>query len=213
MTLVLAGLLILAGCGQPQDASTTTTVELTDAQVEELVRRSYQYVALYNVNNKNVMDPNNPFRTEGWNQVRAVTMLADHTLNIIARPNNDTLYAVAMLDLSEEPVILQSPAFDSKYVSLMATGYDHYVNIPMSTRQGDFSEPSEILFYTERTPGYDGGPVEGIEKIAEMTGDFVSAVYRIMPHANEPERMQRIFEEMRNIKVLTLSEFQARRAG
>lgn len=220
MTLVLVGLFILAGCGQPQDASTTsvepaapdsaiqaTAVDLTDAQVEEIVRRSYQYVALYNVNNKNVMDPNNPFRTERWNVVKANTTLVDHTLKIIARPNNDTLYAVAMLDLREEPVILQTPAFDSMYVSLMATGYDHYVNIPMSTRQGDFSKPSEILFYTARTPGYTGDPVEGVEKIAEMTGDFISAVFRVMPHANEPERMERNFDAMRNINVLTLSEY------
>jgi len=208
----------LTGCGQSQDAATTAgdsavsdqasvVAEFTDAKVEEIVRRSYQYVAMYNVNNKNVMDPNNPFRTDGWNHIKANPTLADHTLQIIARPNNDTLYAVAMLDLREEPVILKAPAFDSTYVSLMVTGYDHYVNIPMSTRQGDFSEPSEILFYTERTPGFAGEAIEGIEMIAEMSGDFVSAVYRIMPHANNPERLQRNLDAMQNIKVMTLSEF------
>jgi hypothetical protein len=219
-TLVIAGILVLAGCGQRQDVSSAgvesaapapesaaTSIDLTDAQVEDIVRRSYQYVAMYNVNNKNALDPSNPFRTDGWNRVRANPMLADHTVKMIARPNNDTLYAIAMLDLRSEPVILRAPAFDSKYVSLMVTGYDHYVNIPMSTRQGDFSEPSEILFYTERTPGYAGEAIEGVEKIAEMSGDFVSAVYRIMPHANEPERLQRNLDAMQEIKVMTLSEF------
>jgi hypothetical protein len=103
-----------------------------------------------------------------------------------------------MLDLRNEPMILKAPAFDSTYVSLMVTGYDHYVNIPMSTRQGDFSEPSEILFYTARTPGYAGEAVEGVEKIAEMSGDFVSAIYRVMPHGNEPERLQRNLDAMQN---------------
>jgi hypothetical protein len=79
----------------------------------------------------------------------------------------------------------------------------------MSTRRGDFSEPSRILFYTERTPGYSGEAVEGVDKIAEMTGDFSSAVYRVMPHANEPERMQRILKAMQDIKVVTLSEFRS----
>jgi hypothetical protein len=55
----------------------------------------------------------------------------------------------AAIDLTQEPVIIEAPAFDSKYVSLMVTGYDHYVNIPMSTRQGHFSKPARILFYTE----------------------------------------------------------------
>jgi hypothetical protein len=217
-TILFTGLLALAGCGQSQDAAkvggdavdseqASVVAEHTDAQVEDIVRRSYQFVAMYNVNNKNVMDPSNPARTGGWNRIKALTTLADHTLQIIARPNNDTLYAIAMLDLREEPVILKAPAFDSTYVSLMVTGYDHYVNIPMSTRQGDFSEPSEILFYTERTPGYAGEAIDGIEKVAEMSGDFVSAVYRIMPHANEPERLQRNLDAMQNISVMTLSEF------
>ncbi len=219
-TLIFTGILVLAGCGQRQDASTAGgdaavpdqgvgAAELTDVQVDDIVRRSYQFVALYNVNNKNAMDPSNPFRTGGWNRVKANPTLADHTVKMIARPNNDTLYAVAMLDLREEPVMLEAPAFDSTYVSLMVTGYDHYVNIPMSTRQGDFSEPSRILFYTERTRDYSGEAVEGVDKIAEMSGDFVSAVYRIMPHANEPERLQTNLDAMQNIKVMTLSEYRS----
>jgi hypothetical protein len=165
---------------------------------------------MYNVNNKSAMDPRNPLGTGGWNRVKANTRLADHTLKAIARPNNDTLYVVAMLDLRSEPVILEAPAFDSKYLSLMVTGYDHYVNIPMSTRLGDFSKPSRILFYTERTGNYAGEAIEGIDKISEMSGDFVSAVYRIMPHTNEPERMKRNLDAMNNIKVMTLSEYQGR---
>ncbi len=45
-------------------ACTTTAegpgVELTRDQVEEIVLRSYQYVAMFNVNNKFAMDPSNP---------------------------------------------------------------------------------------------------------------------------------------------------------
>ena len=135
------------------------TIELSDERIENIVRRSWQYVAMYNVNNKFAMDSSSPMNTGGWNRVLAVTALADHTLRSIARPNNDTLYICAMLDLTGEPIILEAPAFDSKYVSLMVTGYDHYVNIPMSTRLGDFSSPSRNLFYTERTPGYQGESV------------------------------------------------------
>ncbi len=45
---------------------TTTTLparDLTDEQVENLVRRSYQYVAMYNVNNKFAI------KQGGWNTV------------------------------------------------------------------------------------------------------------------------------------------------
>lgn len=213
ITALVAGLTLLA-CGQQQDTSVTgakqaemATIELSDADIENIVRRSYQYVALYNVTNKGAMDPANSQSPGGWNRVKANTALADHNMRIIARPNNDTLYIVAALDLRHEPVIVETPAFDSKYVSLMAVGYDHYVNIPMSTRLGDFSEPSRIMFYTKRTHGFTGEPVEGVDKVAEMTADFVGAIYRVMPHANEPERLQGILDAMQDVRVLTLSEF------
>ncbi len=207
--LVAIFIVLIGMTGCTQEAGERQAIELTDTEVENIVRRSYQYVAMYNVNNKFAMDPSNPLSPGGWNRVKANTTLADHTLKAIARPNNDTLYVTALLDLHEEPVILEAPAFDSKYVSLMVTGYDHYVNIPMSTRLGDFSEPSRILFYTERTPGYAGEAVEGVDKIAEMSGDFVGAVHRVMPHANQPERLQRNLDAMRAVKVMTLSEYRS----
>ncbi len=118
-------------CLAPGPTVRAKGVALNDAQVDNLVRRSYPYVAMYNVNNKGAM------RYGGWNICGADTQLKDHTFKIIARPNNDTLYITCLLDLRKDPVILDMPAFDSEYVSLMATGYDHYVNIPMSTRQGE----------------------------------------------------------------------------
>jgi hypothetical protein len=212
---VLGILLAISGCEQPAEetqvsvteAASAMTAELSDAEVENLVRRSYQYVALYNVVNKGAMDPTNPFVTDGWNQVKAQVALADHTMQAIARPNNDTLYASVMMDLRNEPVIVESPAIDSTYVSLEVSGYDHYVTVPVSTRQGDFSSPSRILFYTERTKGYSGEAIEGIDQVEKATGDFLVAVFRVMPHANEPERMQRNVDALQNIKVMTLSEY------
>ena len=127
-----------------------SAAEITDKEIDNLVKRSYQYVAMYNVNNKFAL------KYGGWNTVDADTNLKDHTMREIARPNNDTLYVSALLDLRKDPVILEMPAFDSDYVSLMVTGYDHYVNIPMSTRKGDFGKPEKIRRGAQRAlrPGY-----------------------------------------------------------
>ena len=175
--------------------------EMTDQQIENLVKRSYQYVAMYNVNNKFAI------KQGGWNTLDADTELKDHTMREVARPNNDTLYISALLDLRKDPVILEMPSFDSDYVSLMVTGYDHYVNVPMATRLGDFKKPEKMLFYTARTEGYDGEPVDGVDRIFECTGDFISAVLRIMPHAEDQERFKRIVGQMEQVKITTLSEF------
>ena len=157
---------------------------------------------MYNVNNKFAI------KQGSWNTVDADTQLKDHTMREIARPNNDTLYIGCILDLLKDPVILEMPAFDSDYVSLMVTGYDHYVNVPMATRLGDFEKPEKMLFYSERTEGYNGEPVEGVDRIFETSRDFVSAVLRVMPHANEPERFKRIVEQMKSVQVVTLWQFQ-----
>ena len=196
-----ANILIAAAIAASCVTATAFAVELTDEDVDNLVRRSYQYVALYNVTNKFAL------KQGGWNTCLADTKLADHTMTDIARPNNDTLYLSCLLDLRKDPVVLEMPDFDSKYVSLMVTGYDHYVNIPMSTGQGDFAKPEKMLFYSARTEGYKGEPVKGVDRVFEATGDFISAVFRVMPHANDQERFKRITEQMSTVKVVALSEY------
>lgn len=196
--------LFIAACTTTSEAP---SVELTDEQVEDIVRRSYQYVALYNVINKAALDPTNPATTGGFNKMNVATRLFDHNVKSIARPNNDTLYITCMMDLRNDPVLLDIPAFESKYVSLMAVAYDHYVNVPLSTRLGDFRKPEKVLFYSARTEDYAGERVEGIDRVFEMSGDFVIVVFRFMPHADEPEKYERIGNTMKAVEMLTLAEY------
>jgi hypothetical protein len=196
-----ARLFILPAIALMVAAATASAVELTDEDLDNLVKRSYQYVAMYNVNNKFAL------KQGRWNNCEADTTLKDHTMREIARPNNDTLYISCMMDLRNDPVVMEMPAFDSDYVSLMVTGYDHYVNVPMASRLGDFKKPEKVLFYSARTEGYKGEPVEGVDRIFESTGDFTSAVLRIMPHAKDQERFKRIMGQMELVKVTTLSAF------
>ena len=200
------GLFIAAATAILVTTTLSSAAELGNAEIDNLVRRSYQYVAMYNVNNKFAL------KQGGWNTVDADTKLKDHTMREIARPNNDTLYVSALIDLRKDPVILEMPAFDSDYVSLMVTGYDHYVNVPMATRLGDFKKPEKMLFYTKRTQGYKGEPVKGVDRLFEATGDFISAVLRIMPHAKDQERFKRIVGQMEQVKITTLSEFRGGQA-
>jgi hypothetical protein len=92
ITLFLASLLTLSGCGQSQDdqtvgsavsdqPSTTEMVEFTAAKIEKLVRHSYQYVAMYNVNNKFAIV------NGGWNFWVADTALKDHGYKSRQRSN------------------------------------------------------------------------------------------------------------------------------
>ena len=180
---------------------------LTDDEIDNLVRRSYPYVAMYNVHRKFAQAQG------GWNTVRANTELKDHTMREIAWPNNDTFYIGCMLDLRGEAVILDIPAFGSDYASLMITAHDRYVNVPMSTRTGEFAVPQTMLIYSARTRNYHGEPIEGIDRVFEVSGDFVSAVFRVMPHAGDPVRFERIVEKMREVRLRTLAEYRGGAGG
>ena len=74
-----------------------SAVDLSEADMENLVKRSYQYVAMYNVNNKFAM------KHGGWNKCDADTQLKDHTMREIARPNNDTLHISCLLTCARPP--------------------------------------------------------------------------------------------------------------
>jgi hypothetical protein len=189
------------------------TIKLSDKKVENLVRRSYQYVAMFNVIQKFALEPGSGgMFMDGFNRPVALTALTDHTMKSIARPNNDTLYQGAVLDLRHDPVIIEFPVIDSKFVCLQTSGYDHYTGVPLATREGDFKKPTKVLFYTERTEGYQGQPIKGVNRIVKADGDFLVAFLRAMPHQADPTRMTGIIQALQSVKVVTLSEFQGKPA-
>jgi hypothetical protein len=65
---------------------------------------------------------------------------------------------VAMYNVNNKSAMKQGGwdnlvADDSQYVSLTITAYDHHVNIPMSTRLGDFRKPARMPLYSARAAG------------------------------------------------------------
>jgi len=137
---VIISLMFMTGCDKKETVA-ADVVNLSDAQVENIVRRSYQYVAMYNVIQKFALEPTSGgMFMDGFNKPKASTTLADHNMKSIARPNNDTLYQGAVLDLRLDPVIIEFPVIDSKYVALQTSGYDHYTGVPLATSQGDFKK-------------------------------------------------------------------------
>jgi len=78
----------------------------------------------------------------------------------------------------------------------------------LATSEGDFKQPLTVLFYTDRTEGYQGEPIEGVDRIINADGDFLVAFLRAMPHQADPARMAGIIQALQNVKVVTLSVFQ-----
>ena len=184
------------------EPSAAASGEFSVEEIDNLVRRTYPYVAMFNVINKGAMMEENPTRT-GWNGTYAATGLLDHTSKSHCAPQQRHALHHHHHGPEERAGhrLLPGLRLDVRG-SLEISAYDHYVDIPLTTTKGDFEEPAKVLYHTERTPGYDGGPVEGVDRIIEMTGDFAIAFLRVMPHAAEPERLEKNLVAMKLVEAV-----------
>ena len=211
--VVLLAASVSCDAGSVREApAPAAAVDLTSAEMENLVRRSYQFVAMFNTLNNFAVNDKNPFATGGWNKTNYPEGLMDASVRAIPRPNNDTLYVISMLDLRKDAVIVNYPAFDSKFVSLETSALDHYCDIPLATSKGDFKKPFTMLYYSARTEGYSGKSVDGVDKIMEMSGDYAVAFLRVMPEAGDPAKFKANMAAIQQVKLQTLSEFQGQPA-
>ena len=196
--------------GVSSPAHPAPAVELSDADALNVVRRSLQYVALYDTLLNFVFNKKNPFASGDWNKTHYPQGLMDASVRAIPRPNNDTLYVLSLMDLRQDPVVIHYPAFSSRFVSLETSAFDHYVNMPLATSKGDFKKPTTILYYSARTEGYKGEPVKGVDTVMELSGDFAIAFLRVMPEAGDPAKFKANMAAIQKVKLQTLSEFQGK---
>ena len=196
--------------GLSSPAHPAPAVELSDADAQNVVRRSLQYVALYDTLLNFTFNKKNPFASGDWNKTHYPQGLMDASVRAIPRPNNDTLYVLSLMDLRQDPVVIHYPAFSSRFVSLETSSMDHYVNMPLATSKGDFKKPTTFLYYSAHTEGYKGEPVKGVDKIMELSGDFAIAFLRVMPEASDPAKFKANMAAIKKVKMQTLSEFQGK---
>jgi hypothetical protein len=89
LVVVLLAACVSCDSGSDRQAS-VATADPTSADMENLVRRSYQYVALFNTLNNFAVNDKNPFAAGGWNKTHYPTGLMDALVRAIPRPNNDS---------------------------------------------------------------------------------------------------------------------------
>jgi hypothetical protein len=203
VALRILAIAIVLGVITPCIANGQPGADLSAEQVRDIVRRSYQYVAICNVMYK----ARKAIDARGWNELGGRTTLTDHTRKVVARPNNDTLLLSVGTYLRDDALVVEYPALDSDYASLEVCCLGHYCEVFLSTARGDFAKPTRVLFYSDRTRGYTGEKVPGIDRIVKMNSDYGIALVRVMPHMSDRPRYERIVKQIQSAKVQTLSEF------
>ncbi len=109
------------------------------------------------------------------NQLNHNRVLMNAETTVAATPNNDTLYTLAFLDLSQGPLIIEVPAMGERYYTIQLA--DMY-----ATNFGSFGSRTGAAAgrYLMVPPGWQGEVPEGIQKVYESTTPWTMFLLRIL---------------------------------
>lgn len=109
------------------------------------------------------------------NQLNHNRVLMNAETTVAATPNNDTLYTLAFLDLSQAPLIIEVPAMGERYYTIQLA--DMY-----ATNFGSFGSRTGAAAgrYLMVPPGWQGEVPEGIKKVYESTTPWTMFLLRIL---------------------------------
>jgi hypothetical protein len=107
--------------------------------------------------------------------------LMDHSYRDGGRPNNDTLYSVAWLDLGHEPVIVSVPDMAGRYYSVQLAGFDADNFDYIGTR----ATGSAAGHFAIAGPGWQGELPPGVRSVTPSPTTWALAIGRVLvdgPH-------------------------------
>jgi DNA sulfur modification protein DndE len=130
----LLPVLLMAACGSNQNNTATsgnTTSGLPDSTIIQTAREAYTFglpLVLMDITRRQMTNAGNPGpMSAAENSFRHLSMFPDASFRDVVRPNADTYYSSAWLDLLQEPVVLSVPNTNGRYY--MMPMLDAYTNV------------------------------------------------------------------------------------
>jgi hypothetical protein len=176
-TVSLAALtttLILAGCGAGGGGDLITPEEVRSI-TEEAYTFAFPILDSYKMLFAQALYPDSGAYEGPLNVLRHNSELLGPDYTLIVRPNNDTLYSLAWLDLRAEPMVLSVPAvpLDRYYSFQLIDLYTHNFAYVGSRKTGP--EPG---YYLITGPGWTGEVPEDVTAIIPCETAFATALGR-----------------------------------
>ena len=165
-------LLLLIAC-QPDKTTIQTEagqVEISTEELLSIIGEVYVYgypmilMDLTKRKSTNIEQPHPVTAAAPINQLGHFRLFPDHTFTSVVKPNVDTYYSIAWMDLTKEPLVLSMPATDRYYLLPLMDAYSNVFASPGTRTTG--SEALEILI---AGPDWVGETPEGVQLIKAPT--------------------------------------------
>lgn len=98
------------------------------------------------------------------NQLGHARSFPDHTLTAVVKPNVDTYYSIAWLDLAAEPLVLSVPAMEQYYLLPLLDAYSNVFASPGTRTTGKDAQTFLIA-----GPNWEGTSPEGMQLLQSPT--------------------------------------------
>jgi hypothetical protein len=190
LTVLMAALLLLAGCGTDTTADNETATDAAPApsglgeavspeEARAIAKEAYLYgfpmVDTYRVQYSYFVDKQDPEYKGGWNQIHNTARVYTPEDTAIQTPNSDTPYSTVGADLRTEPLVLTVPPIEQdRYYSLQfVDGYTHNFAYVGSRTTGNGGGK-----YLLAGPNWQGEKPEGIDEVIRSDTDLAFVLYR-----------------------------------
>lgn len=189
-----------------QDSSEKQNNALSDDEIFAVAVKAYVYgYPLVIMDFTEKVGTNVPSVMEGIsaapiNQIGHASKFPDDTFTDVVKPNVDTYYSIAWLDLKDEPMVLTVPATDRYYLLPMLDAYTNVFASPGPRTTGTAAHTFLVA-----GPSYKGDIPDGMELIEAPTS-MVWIIGRIQ--VNSPEDGATTVKSIQDgIKLFPLSAF------
>ena len=166
------GILLFTAC--QSDTTTIQTkegpIEISSEELLKIMGETYLYgypLVLMDLTQRratNIEQPHPVVPSAPINQLGHYRKFPDHTSKGVVKPNVDTYYSSAWLDLSTEPVVLSMPATERYYLLQMMDAYTNVFAAPGTRTTGTGAQQFLIA-----GPNWVGALPEGLELIKSPT--------------------------------------------
>jgi hypothetical protein len=167
--ILITILLIAIGCQSSSSGDQSSTVHSqTDSLKLATAREAFLYglpLVLIDLSKRQMLNGSEGSPAMAVNQFRHRNSFPDATFRDVVRPNADTYYSIAWLDLAKEPVVLSVPDTKGRYYMLpMIDAYSNVFASPGSRTTGNGAKKFLVT-----GPLWKGAIPAGMQQIASPT--------------------------------------------